>query len=283
MRAPLTLFFCLAFLLQFFLCADAQLSRVTSSGDKNYDLMQAKVEQLLLTEKYKVALAMVQDALSKFPDDAFLYARLCRIYAVLEDDEKFDSAFKKFLQLNKNKNVCAYTDAVEAASLVERREDALKLAREAVKRLGNVARIRFLAGSTERKAGNIAAAEIQFAEAVKLEPEVLHNWQELLAARRQLRHWPALIKDGEAAYSRFKVDPQLRKRLTFARCMSDLADGYYNTGRYKEARDMLFLCMKISPLDRKLLARHLEACKKMNDKAGVAKDQQLLLDYDGEL
>lgn len=283
MRLPVALSFYLAVFLQFFSGVGAQLLPVTNSGDKNYDLLQAKVEQLLLTEKYKPALALVQDGLTRYPDDALLYARLCRIYAVLEDDSKFDSAFKKFLQLNKNKNVRAYTDAVDAASLVERREDALKLAREAVKRLGNVAQIRFLAGSTERKAGNIAAAEIQFAEAVKLEPQVLHNWQELLAAHRQLRHWPALVKDGEAAYNRFKVDPQLRKRLTFARCMSDLADGYYNTGRYKEARDMLFLCMKISPLDRKLLARHLEACKKMDDKAGVAKDQQLLMDYDGEL
>lgn len=286
MRRPVTqclLLFFMQFLFGLSLSAKAQLVQVSNSGDKSYDLMQAKVEQLLLTEKFKPALAVVNDAISRYPDDALLYARLCRIYAVLEDDDKFDSSFKKFLQLTKNKNMRAYTDAVEAAGLVERREDALKLAREAVKRMGNIAQIRFLAGCTERKCGNMAAAEAQFVEAVKLDPSVLHCWQELLAAHRQLRHWPALVRDGEAAYARFKDDQQVRKRLTFSRCVSDLAEGYYNVGRYKDAQSMLRICMKISPLDRKLLARHLDVSRKLDDKASVARDQQLLLDFDDGL
>ena len=235
--------------------------------------------QMSRSSQLPQARGLLLDKLKQYPGNPILTARLALI-SVYQDDEKTGRKLCAEALQSPKADAYAYSIVLDCYKELEDPRGALPIAQKGSRLFPRDSMVALRAGKIYKDLGMRKEANQALRVGVMSAPANLGGWENLASNLSQDKDWTGLIAVSDDLIAAAKKIPGFDRRLGYARIMVMRSDALFAQQKWAEARQSLDVAIKISPLDRRLIARRLELDKKLKDRAAQTADEAKIKSLD---
>ncbi|SUW04836.1 tetratricopeptide repeat protein [Brachyspira pilosicoli] len=224
--------------------------------------LKDKIKELVSSKKVEEAIKLIDEAIEKDNNDAYLYLNRGKLYAMINMHDKALEDFNKFIELNPKNEKIYFSIGLLKAKL-EKYEEAIEDFNKAIELNPNNKEAYFYRGVAILRLAQYEKAVEDFNEAIKLNPNNEEAYLGIGLSKAQLKKYEEAIEDFNEA---IKLNPN-NEIAYFSRGISN-----YELKKYEEAIEDFNEAIKLNPnneeayFNRGVLKIHLKKYKQsIND------------------